>query len=164
MPSLTPNKYCFDSSAFIDSWGRYYPPAIFPTLWDNLVELIDQKKLIVAKEAEKELIAGNDDLTAWFKKHSLCVIPYNTEQLQIASEIVNKYPKVSQYHRVKPNHADPFVVALAKLENAIVVTWEGPNGSSLNPAIPDLCREHKIEYINMIGLFTKESWSFGNIR
>lgn len=161
MPSLTPIKYCFDSSAFIDSWGRYYPPVIFPILWDRLAELIDQNRIIVAKEAEKELLAGNDGLTAWVKQHSLCVVPYSVEQFQIASEIVNKYPKVSQYHRVRSNHADPFVVALAKLENAIVVTWEGPNGSPLNPAIPDLCRERGIEYMNMVGLFTKENWSFG---
>ncbi len=155
-------KYCLDSSAFIDSWRRYHPPKVFPTLWDGLSELVATGQVIVCKEVEKEIMAGNDELKAWFKLNKKCVVPYDSKQLAIVSEIVNKYPKVSQYHKIRPAHADPFVVALAKAENATVVTWEGPNGSLVNPQIPDLCKEYKIGYVNMVELCEREGWSFNH--
>lgn len=161
-PNLTPaTKYCFDSSAFIDSWRRYHRPSILPTLWDQLLPgLIEKGRIIVPKEAEKEILAGNDELKTWFKSYKQCVQVYTPEHLKITSEIVNKYPKVSQYKKTKPLHADPFVVAVAKVENAVVVTWEGLNGSKDNPSIPELCREYTVEYHNMVELFEKEGWSF----
>ncbi|MDO8571902.1 MAG: DUF4411 family protein [bacterium] len=155
-------KYCLDSSAFIDSWRRYYPPKVFPTLWEGLSELIVSGRIIVCKEAEKEIMNGNDELKTWFKLNKKCVVPYDNNQLVIVSEIVNKYPKVSQYNKPRPAHADPFVVALAKARNATVVTWEGLNGSSDNPAIPNLCREYQVSWCNMVDLCEREGWSFNH--
>lgn len=156
----TTSKYCFDTSAFVDSWRRFYNPSVFPTLWDKLSELMNDGRIIVPKEAEKEILAGNDDLKTWFKSNNTCVQPYTENQLKIVTAIVNKYPKVSQYHKPRPVHADPFVVALAKVENAIVVTWEGPNGSTTNPSIMDLCREYNVHCYNMVKFFESERWSF----
>lgn len=160
MPSAHRKKYCFDSSAFINSWVLYYPPQSFSILWENITTLITEGRIIVCKEAEKEILAGNDDLVPWFKKNKSCVQPYTDEQIKTVATIVNKYPKVSQYHKIKPQHADPFVVALAKAENAIVVTWEGANGSTINPSIPVLCKEFKVECCNMVGLIQREGWIF----
>lgn len=160
MNLLPKSKYCFDTSAFIDSWRRFYTPSIFPTLWEQLSELMKSGQIVVPKEAEKEIVAGNDELKTWFKFSNSCVRAYTLAQLKIVTEIVNKYPKVSQYNKIKPIHADPFVVALAKIENATVVTWEGSNGSKDNPRIPDLCKEFEVECCNMIGFFEKEGWSF----
>lgn len=121
---------------------------------------MEEGRLMVPKEAEKEILNGNDELKSWFKVHNDCVRPYTEEELVIVRNIVNKYPNVSQYKSVRSVHADPFVVALAKVEDAIVVTWEGPNGSKDTPAIPDLCKEYEIEWCTMVGLFEREGWSF----
>lgn len=160
MATTTSTIYCFDSSAFIDTWRRYYPQKHFPTLWEGISSLISEGRIVVPKEAEKEIIAGNDELKAWFKQNLMCVKPYTQEQIVVVSEIVNKYPRVSQYNKVKPIHADPFVVALAKIDGATVVTWEGPNGSTDNPHIPDLCKEYQIPVVSMLGVFENEEWYF----
>lgn len=112
------------------------------------------------KEAAKEILNGNDELVKWFKERIMCVRPYSIEQIQVVSEIVNKYPKVSQYAKVKPVHADPFIVALAKTENVTVITYERFNNSMENPSIMDLCREHSVECDSMIGFFERENISF----
>lgn len=161
--NLSPIKYCFDTCAFIDSWRRYYPPRVFPMLWEQLSDLMKNGRIMVPKEVEKEILAGNDEFKDWFRVNNICVKPYTKEQFEIASEIVNKYPKLSQYNKIKPFHADPFVVALAKVESATVVTWEGPNGDMNNPSVPNLCQEYKIGWFNMIGFFEKEGWSFKSL-
>ncbi len=154
------NKYCFDSSVFINSWRVYYSPESFSPLWEKISELIKEDRIFVPKEVEKEIINGKDDLAEWFKIQNKCVKPYTEEQLLIVQRIVNKYPKVSQYHKVRPFHADPFIVALAKVENLTVVSFEGNNGSNDNPSIPLLCREQSIKCITMSGFFKEESINF----
>lgn len=153
-------KYCFDTSAFVDSWRRYYPPDVFPSLWEEIADMIKSGRVFVPKEVEKELLNGNDELKDWFKKNNGCVKPYTSEQLELVRDIVGKYPKAADYNRPKPFHADPFVVALAKLEKAIVITYEGNNGDQHNPRIPFVCKSYGVECFNMIGFFQKEGLSF----
>lgn len=153
-------KYCFDSSVLMVGWRLHYPPSSFRPLWDKLAALIKDGRIIVPKEVEKEILAGDDDLKAWFKLNDNCVQPYTAEQIMVVSKIVNKYPKVSQYHKDRSRHADPFIVALAKAEGAVVVTYEGPNGNSANPSITTLCEEEGIECCNMSGFFEKEKIEF----
>ena len=153
-------RYCFNSSVFITSWRIYYSPESFSPLWAKFAELINEGRICVPKEVEKEIINGKDDLAEWFKKQKECVKPYTKEQLAIVQEIVGIYPKVSQYHKVRPFHADPFIVALAKVENLAVVTFEGNNGSSDNPSIPLLCSQQGVKCITLSGFFKEESISF----
>lgn len=153
-------KYCFDTSAFVESWRRHYPPDIFPSLWEELENMIASNRIIVSKEVEKELMNGNDELKEWFKTNNSCVKQYTSEQLELVRDIVGKFPKASDYNRTKPFHADPFVVALAKLEDAVVVTFEGNNGNPDNPRIPFVCKSYDVECCNMITFFQKEGLAF----
>lgn len=152
--------YCFDTSAFINSWHRYHTPKVFPAIWEKISELVKSGRIIVCKEVQKEINNGNDDLKTWFRSVNSCVQPYDTTQFGIVAAIVNKYPKVSHYNKPKPVHADPFVIALAKVKNATVVTWEGGGGDPLNPKIPSLCKENGVDSCNMIQFFEKEGWTF----
>ena len=158
--SATKNKYCFDSSVFMTGWRLHYPPNTFQPLWDKLAELIKDGLIIVPKEVEKEMLAGDDDVKTWFKANNDCVRAYTAEQIKVVAAIVNKYPRVSQYHKDRARHADPFVVALAKVEKAIVVTYETANGNSNNPSIVSLCKEYGVESCNMSGFFESEGLEF----
>ena len=111
-------------------------------------------------EAKKEILNGNDGLCDWIKNNDSCIKGYTAEQLKIAQEIVTKYPKAAQYKKIKPYHADPFVIALAKVENAIVVTFEGNTGNPNDPKIPMLCKEFGVECFDLIGFFKKENIEF----
>lgn len=153
-------KYCFDASAFIDSWRRYYRPNSFKQLWERIGELIKNGLILIPEEVKKEIGAGNDELIIWLKEFNSYIVAISNEQIEIVTEIVNKYPLASQYKKPKPYHADPFVVAVGKLTSSIVVTYEIRNRSSDNPKIPDLCKEYEVEYCSVSGLFEREEWQF----
>lgn len=161
--NINKNKYCFDTSALVDSWRRYYRPNAFRELWDRIGEHIKDGSIIIPNEVKKEIGAGKDELVSWLKKYHVHVIPISDDQIKIVTEIVNKYPLVSQYKRPRPYHADPFVVALGKMTTSIVVTYEGSNKSKDHPRIPDLCKEFGVDCCSMADFFEKESWQF-NIR
>ena len=152
--------YCFDTSAFINSWRLHYPPSLVHGLWDRIGEKIEDGTILIPNEVKKELGNGNDDLVKWLKPYHPYVIPISTEQIDLVSEIVNKYPLVSQYKKPRPAHADPFVVAIGKLEGCTVVTYEGANKSPTHPKIPDLCKEYGIKCCSMIQFFDLEQWRF----
>ncbi|MHB8204852.1 MAG: DUF4411 family protein [Desulfomonilaceae bacterium] len=43
-------KYSVNTSALLDGWLRYYPPDVFPPVWEKLDELIDDKILVTSEE------------------------------------------------------------------------------------------------------------------
>lgn len=160
MEDQSKNKYCFDTSAFTDSWRRYYRPNSFRIIWDRIGERIKDGRILVAEEVKKEIGAGKDELIAWFKPYHTYVVSVTEEQIKIVTEIVNKYPLVSQYKKPRAYHADPFVVALGKITSTTVVTYEKRNGSEDHPAVPDLCREYSVECCSLADFFEKEGWEF----
>ncbi len=156
----TKMRYCFDTCALANSWRRHYRIKSFPGVWDHIGNLMDAHDIVVPEEVEKELGVGKDDLVAWFKRYRACVIPISQDQLKIVSVIVNKYPLVSRYKAPRPFHADPFLVALAKLDGRIVVTDEVKSGNSNHPAVPDLCKEYNVKCCNMAQFFELEGLIF----
>lgn len=122
--------------------------------------MIEQGVILIPEEVKKEIGAGKDELVNWMKKNCKNYIPISEEQIGIVREIVNKYPLVSQYKKPRANHADPFVVAVAKIYNVAVVTFEKPNGRSNHPAVPDLCKEYGVEFCTIADFFEKEGISF----
>lgn len=94
----------------------------------------------------------------------LCFQNPNDEVQQIVSEIVNKYPSFVPEESKDGIWADPYVIALAKAFNAVVVTGEkmvGPGAKT--PKIPNICRDLQIQCIDFLELIRRESWRFQNI-
>jgi hypothetical protein len=155
------SKYCFDTDTLAASWRRYYRPSSFEALWDRLGDMMKRSIILIPEEVKKEIGAGKDELVTWMKRYCPRCVAIDDAQLRIVSQIVNKYPAVSQYKKPRPNHADPFVVAVAKIHGLEVVTFEKTkNASTVNPAIPDLCAEYGVTCCAMPDFFEKEGISF----
>lgn len=54
--------------------------------------------------------------------------------------------------------ADPFVIAKAKVEGAILVTEEAFKENAAK--IPNVCEYFKVEYINLEDFMQREGWQF----
>ncbi len=156
--------YCFDTSAFIAAWIENYPPDVAPRLWNELLpELIEEKRLITPKDVllELEKKAGKDDgLFEWVRTQEGAVIELDGELLIEGKRIINEYRRLIE---MKPGRsgADPFVIALASLRGATVVTKERPSGSLEKPKIPDVCRAERIPCVGVLEVIRKEKWVFG---
>ena len=154
------NKYCFDSSVFMNAWRRHYKPKTFTCLWNHLGNLMESGIIFVPEEVPKEIGVGTDDLVAWFKKYKSCIVPTTIKQIELVSDMVNKYPLLSEYKSSKIYSADTFVVATAKTNNYIVVTEEKVDGNLNKPKIPVLCKEHSVECCDLATFFEKEKIIF----
>ena len=150
--------YIFDTSAFIAAWSEAYPIESFPVLWKRLDELIQQGRLIAPYEVFRELGKKDGDAHAWLKPRKN-LFRHEDEQLQIsAAEVLRQFPKLMKAGGSR-GAADPWVVALARVERGIVVTKEDM-GSEQKPKIPYACRHYGLECVKVLAVIRGEGWTF----
>jgi hypothetical protein len=58
------------------------------------------------------------------------------------------------------NRADAFVIAVARVRGAVVVTGEGPDGNENRPKIPFICQNLKIRCVRFLDIVRLEGWKF----
>ncbi len=145
-------KYCLDTNFFIEAWNKYYAPDFCSSYWDIIDDLAKKDIVFITQEVKKEIDKGDDKLKAWLKGKEYFVKPI-TEKVQLClKDIYSKNPK----HKYLANNiknrsiADPWVIAHAMAENAVVVTKEylsnSPNPQKIK--IPDVCDNMNIKWIN----------------
>jgi hypothetical protein len=152
-------KYSIDTSAILDGWRRYYPPSSFPGLWTKIEDLIQQGDLRATEEVLHELEKRDDEVLQWAKSQQGLFVPIDQAIQTEVSTVLSSFPKLIDT-RQNRSAADPFVIALAKVEGCSVVTGEGPSGSANRPHIPDVCRATGIKSLRLLDLIVEEGWTF----
>lgn len=150
--------YCVDTSAFLDGYSRYYPPEIFPGLWGRMDALAATGRIIAPQDVLLELAKRSDSTHGWAKNHQQMFVEVDGFQEVKVREILRGYPKLVGVGGGR-NQADPWVIALAHVHSAMVVTGER-GGTSASPKIPFICAQLGIECISFIDMVRMEGWTF----
>ncbi|KRQ01284.1 hypothetical protein AOQ73_18185 [Bradyrhizobium pachyrhizi] len=151
--------YCIDTSALIAAWYERYKPNRFPKLWEQLDQLVTDARLVsstlVLRECNKQ---RSEELHGWLKpREAMFAVPDEAVQEQV-DHIVNTYTGLVAAGKEK-FQADPFVIALAKVEGHTVITEETGIGSLSK--IPGVCNAMKVDCINLMQLIDAEDWVLG---
>ena len=152
-------SYCIDTNALVDLWRRLYPKDVFPSLWNNIEDLVQSGKLIAPREVLNELELVDDDLLKWGKERRPMFITLETEQQDRVKEILKNFPTLIDPNKTTPD-ADPFVISLAMTEAAVVVTNERLAGPGGRPRIPNVCLKYNVKCLNLLDLFRELRWNF----
>ncbi len=146
-------KYCLDSNVFIQAKNGPYGFDIVPAFWDWIDANVQQGNLITSSEVYKEIVEGADELADWFKERrkSKLFIAHTIEVQEIYQDIIDYVTSNYEfaYYQLFLEKADPWVIALAKYDEAIVVTLEvlvAPNSKQVK--IPNICRQFGLKFIN----------------
>jgi len=149
--------YCIDSSALINL-HKYLPStskegALRP-MWNTIESMSKEGRLISSVEVLREL--HDEDIRMWCKKNSMQFRPVDEEQSALFDEIQKHYTQ--ETFRKKPSStgawADPILIALSKVEPAILVTDENLTSSN---GIPYIAKKLQVitktlpEFLNDIG-------------
>ncbi len=145
-------KYCLDTNFFIEAWNKYYSPEFCKSYWDVIDNLAKEGVVFITQEVKKEIDKGDDNLKEWFRDKSYFVRPID-QKVQLCLKELYAKDKSHQYlaNNIKNRSiADPWVIAHAMAENAIVVTKEylsnSPNTQKIK--IPDVCKNMNIRWID----------------
>jgi len=156
-------KYVFDTNV-LSVIFKYYYISSHHSFWIKFNDLKNKKDLISVREVKKEIeeFRSGDNLEEWVSK--------NTDFFEIptAAELsfITKIYRISHFQqnmekkkRLKGGaFADPFIIAKAKINNAIIVTQEKYKENSAK--IPNICKEFNIKYVDLEGFLNLEKLQF----
>jgi hypothetical protein len=152
--------YCIDTSSLIAAWQEKYPIDNFPAIWTKIHTLIEEERLIAPVDVLLETKKRSDELHTWLKARKT-MFRELTNAVQIeAGQVLARFPRLVGEKKLRTS-ADPFVIALAKVEGFQLVTDEKPTGSLNRPNIPDVCLELGMATINVLQLIQSEKWVVG---
>ena len=146
-------KYCLDTNIFIEPWKKFYSPQFTKGYWEILENLGKKGIIFSAIEVKKEIEKIDDNLMKWIKNKKFFKNPDENVQKKMR-EILKKYPRLTDHVKGR-SIADPWVIAHAQCENAVVVTLEQKARKSDQVKIPDVCLGLGIECIDTYKFITR---------
>ena len=152
--------YSVDTSALIDGLERYYPVDAFPGLWDKVDDLIREGRFVLSDEVWEEATAKDAAVKEWcYGRRDKLVIPTDAAVAKEVQRVLTSHERLVMNLKNR-NRADPFVIAVASLRGATVVTGEGSDGTEKRPKIPYVCQQLGIDCIRFLDLIKLEGWKF----
>ena len=153
--------YCIDTSALIEAWQVDYPIENFPGFWKRIEDLIAAGRLVAPEEVLRETKKRSDELHAWLNAHNEMFRELE-EAVQIeAANVLAQFPRLVGERKLRTS-ADPFVIALARVEDFEIVTDEKPTLSLNRPNIPDVCTALGMRpCMPIVGVIRAEKWVVG---
>lgn len=156
-------KYTIDTSALLALMnpGEKYEKETFRRLWQDICTLCDESKIVSHIEVFKEIEEGGvKDQILWAKKYKSIFqkydLPAEGKIIQDIGSMGANFVHFLEQGKQKSTHADPWLVAQAKINNLILITEESPGKSS----IPIVCHGIGVKPINLLGLMKEENWIY----
>ena len=146
-------KYVIDTNA-LRTFFRFYFRETTPDLYKSFDKMIENKELISVREVYNEMERQHQKDSEVLKelkniKH-IFLEPTNEEEINIVQDI---YKNINFRNNIKEKNilngrpvADAFLVAKAKIENAVLITSE--KFSPKSAKIPNMCEKYDVKYIN----------------
>lgn len=150
--SIQADTYCLDANVLIEAWQKYYSPMFCPDYWAVLSDLGSKGRIFIPETVNNEIVRTEDDLAKWLKNSKIPVLKIEQEVTNCIRSIFNANPAhQGLVDNIKGRSlADPWVIAHAIVENAIVVTKE-EKVTALNAKrikIPNVCENMGVRWIN----------------
>ena len=152
--------YCIDTSSLIAAWQERYTIENFPGFWVKMDTLIVAGRLIAPVDVLHETKKRSDELHAWLKARRTMFRELDDAVQIEALQVLAQFPRLVGERKLRTS-ADPFVIALARVEGLQLVTDEKPTGSMSRPNIPDVCNELGMVSISVLDLIRREKWVVG---
>jgi len=147
--------YCIDTSSIINLFrhsGLPYPPYradIFEGLWTKLDQIIKNGNLISHITVFEEISKRDDEGKRWCEKYKRIFKDIDDCQIEQIEKIKIKYNKSywdAEINREGQEWADPWIIALAICENAIIVSDE----KNFPNRIPYIANHFGINTLNLM--------------
>lgn len=147
--------YCLDTSSAIFAYSSLRP-STFQNLWAKIEAMFSAGSIFIPEEVLRELSAQTDETYKYFKAKQAWIVPLDPYQIAEARRLINQYPNMVNVNTWK-NSADPFVVALAKIRKAKVITQETVKSED-QLKLPNVCRWHEVVPLNFHEFLDEQNW------
>lgn len=151
--------FSFDTSSLLNGRRDLLPPETFVTLWANIELMINDGNIRCIDEVRNELAKREDAVHDWAKSQPDLFVPLTADVQRAARDVLQAHPKLVGAGGGR-NSADPFVIALARAQDGVVVTEETLSGNINKPRIPDVCDAMGVPWLNLVRFVQQQEWTF----
>lgn len=151
--------YSFDTSAILNGRRDLFRPAVFRSLWGRVEDAISAGQIRSVDEVQRELARRDDDAKRWADGQTGLFCPLDEQIQQAARHILRLHPNMVRQGG-RRSAADPFVIALAMVNNATVVTQETASRQYRKAAHPRCLRRSWRAVANSDGLYRGAGMDF----
>ena len=135
------------------------PMNVYETQWKMLEQYINDGRIVIC-QAFFEEVKKAEEFRNWLNKFkSLVVDCFQPKTLIEAKTIINNYPKLIDVSNPS-DQADPYIIALAKINGYCVLTNEKYVENGKKTRIPFICKQLDVEYKNTRDFYIEEGWKF----
>jgi hypothetical protein len=119
--------------------------------------MIESGLIVTPDEVLVELERGGDEIHAWATAHDNLGVEPDERVQAIVRRIVDDWPAFLPEDSHDGVWADPYVIGMASVRGATVVTGEVPApDDALRPRTPDICHELGIDWVTILALLPDE--------
>ena len=144
--------YCLDTNVLIQAWQHYYAPDICPGYWDTLKKLGEKGIIFIPNVVFEEIEKDEDDLYIWLKNSGIPKRKIDGMVTKCLKDIYANHPdnQLLVAENGKHSKADPWVIAHAIKESAVVVTKEKKDQiiNKKKIKIPHVCDNMNVRWID----------------
>ena len=163
--------YCLDTNTLIHAWNFWYKQHTHPSLWAAFETLGRSGTLKIPEQVYDEIQQKDDHLAAWCQKTKTPLVYEATDATEAEyARLVKHYPMMAGGLGLGNDYADLYVVAVASVNDATVVTnedrgfFQSPNmrtgRSRKNYTIMNVCFEEDVDVIRGYSILDQEGWVF----
>lgn len=146
-------RYCLDTNVFISCWRDYYSMDLCPSFWDVLDELVAEGRVFAPLEVRREIEKKYDPLYEWAKDRNQYFMDVTLAVQMALREVMSSHDRLVDSTKQR-SIADPWVIAYAKAEAAVVVTKEALSDKPTKRIkIPDVCNAMGIPWMSDFQFF-----------
>ena len=149
-------SYGIDTSGLIDGWD-YYPPKVFPCLWDRIDGIVDSGILVASEEVFHELQRKQDELAECARQRKKMFIPVDEAIQAAVTDIMSTHGALVNI-KTGGSAADPWVIAVAQVRGLTVVSGEIWRLPKLT--IPSVCAAKGVPHLNFLNMIIELGWRF----
>ena len=156
--------YVFDTNSLIVIFNHFYLDR-FPSFWTRFDEFISSGEIISVREVYNEIVSYANEssrLVQWAKGHRDLFRQPSAGEMRFVTQIfsVAHFRALIRKKETLEGRpvADPFLVAKAKLENAVLVTQEEKRENAAK--VPNVCEHFSVQYTKLEGFMEREGWQF----
>jgi len=154
-------KYLLDSNTFIQAKNSYYDMNVCPGYWDWILHQNDREEVGSIDFVRKELMGHKDELSDWAHENQKIFISDSDAPTQRAFAQVANYCSTAPNMKKGADHeflqgADPWLIAKAMVNGAIVVTLESFNPHNRKEfKIPNVCNHFNVPCLSTFTLLNQ---------
>src|SRR5436309_449211 len=137
--------YCIDASALLKA-HQSHPLAEDVDFWEKISDAITQGLIISSEVVSEELKYYEPELYTWASKQRHFIVPLDEETLAQTKIIINRFPQLID-PLASGEQASPYIVALAQILSATIVTEESDDNP--NSKLMHACLKLRIRTISL---------------